>query len=193
LLPQNCFKAIGLSYLLARSEFYIQDTCDRSGTLVFLGGGDHSLALAGLLERLLTQTVLHPLKILVSSDYLPCTHWEKMVGDCGKIYCDVSNPAPLYRSAKLALVRCGFVSYELALIGIPTVNIYSSVVQKEVALSLENLRIGLALSEEHLFCSGKLSEAINRASVIAPLPVNEKLSFGATKVSQLLENFHEYI
>jgi UDP-2,4-diacetamido-2,4,6-trideoxy-beta-L-altropyranose hydrolase len=192
LVPKNCVKAIGWSYLLARSEFYIRDCCDRSGTLIFLGGGNHTLELTGLIEKLLSQTELHPLKILVSSEYLPCTHWQNLVGDCGQVYCDLTNPAPLYRSAKLALVRCGFVSYELALIGIPTVHIYSSVVQKEVARSLETLDIGLALSEEHLFRSGKLNEAINQVSVMNPVPVNEKLSSGAIKVAMLLENFHEY-
>ena len=192
LVPKNCVKAIGWSYLLARSDFYIRNCCDRSGTLVFLGGGNHSLALAGLIEKLLSQTEFHPLKILVSSDYLPCTHWQNLVGDCGQVHCDLSNPAPLYRSAKLALVRCGFVSYELALIGIPTVHIYSSVVQKEVAGSLETLNLGLALSEEHLFRSEKLNEAINQVSIMTPVPVNEKLSSGATKVAKLLESFHGY-
>ncbi len=192
LLPRQCFKAIGWSYLLARPAFYVRGMCERAGTLVFLGGGDHSSALEGLIQALLPQTELHPLKILVSSHYLPVTHWKNLVGDCGQVYCDLSDPAPLYRSARLALVRCGFVSYELALIGVPTVHIYSSEVQEEVAHSLAYLGAGVAICEEHLNGVENLSDAMNRVSVMKPLPVNEQLSPGAIKVAQILENLHEY-
>ena len=192
LLPRQCVKAIGWSYLLARPAFYVQEMCERAGTLVFLGGGDHSSALEGLIQALLAQTELHPLKILVSSHYLPGIHWQNLIGDCGQVYCDLSDPAPLYRSAKLALVRCGFVSYELALIGVPTVHIYSSEVQEEVARSLAHLATGVDICEEHLTDVEEISDAMNRVSVMEPVPVNEQLSPGALKVAHFLENFHEF-
>ncbi len=192
LLPRQCVKAIGWTYLLARPAFYAREICERSGTLVFLGGGDHSSALEVLIQALLAQTELHPLKILVSSHYLPGSHWQNLVGDCGQVYCDLSDPAPLYRSAKLALVRCGFVSYELALIGVPTAHIYSSEVQEEVARSLAHAGTGVAICEDDLTDIKKLSDAMNRVSVMEPVPVNEQLSPGALKVVHILENLHEY-
>lgn len=192
LLPRQCVKAIGWSYLLARPAFYVGEMCERAGTLVFLGGGDHSSALEGLIQALLTHTELHPLKILVSSHYRPVNHWKNLVGDCGQVDCDLSDPAPLYRSAKLAVVRCGFVSYELALIGVPTVHIYNSQVQEEVARSLAHSGTGVAICEEHLTDVEKLSDAMQRVSVMEPLPVNQQLSPGALKVAHILENLHEY-
>jgi UDP-2,4-diacetamido-2,4,6-trideoxy-beta-L-altropyranose hydrolase len=192
LLPKSCHQAIGWTYLLARPAFYVRDLLQRSGTLVFLGGGDHSDSLTPLIEHLRAQTELHPLKILVSSDYLPITHWQKLVGNCGQVYCDLPNPDFLYRSAKLALVRCGFVSYELTLLGVPTVHVYASAVQKQVAHALEQLEAGLALPEEHLSDVEKLIDALHRAANMSPVPVNEKLSPGASMVANLLEHFDEH-
>lgn len=192
LLPNSCLQAIGWTYLLARPEFYVRDSVERSGTLVFLGGGDHSVSLTSLIEHLLEQTELHPLKILVSSDYMPITHWQKLVGSCGQVYCDLPNPGSLYRGAKLALVRCGFVSYELSLLGIPTVHVYASAVQTQVAHALEQLEAGLALPEEHLSDVEKLIEALHRAANMSPVPLNEKLSPGASMVANLLEHFDEH-
>jgi UDP-2,4-diacetamido-2,4,6-trideoxy-beta-L-altropyranose hydrolase len=192
LLPKHCQFAIGWTYLLARPEFYVRDRIARAGTLIFLGGGDHSESLTALIEHLRTQTELHPLKILVSSDYLPVTHWQKIVGNCGQVFCDLPNPAYLYRSAKVALVRCGFVSYELTLMGIPTVHVHTSAVQRQVAQALEQLEAGLALPEEHLSDVDKLIDVLHRAAVMSPVPVNEKLSPGASMVANLLEHFDEY-
>jgi spore coat polysaccharide biosynthesis predicted glycosyltransferase SpsG len=52
LLPTHCQLAIGWTYLLARPEFYVRDRIERVGTLVFLGGGDHSESLTALIEHL---------------------------------------------------------------------------------------------------------------------------------------------
>jgi UDP-2,4-diacetamido-2,4,6-trideoxy-beta-L-altropyranose hydrolase len=192
LLPQHCVRAIGLSHLLARPEFYDQGSQDRSGILVFLGGGDHSEVLSPLISKLLKHTHIQPLKILVSSDYLPVAHWQSILSNAGQVQCDLPSPAPFYRSAKLAVVRCGFVSYELALLGIPAVHIYASPVQAEVAHALESMGAGIALSEDHLSDALKLDDAIHRAAAMAPHPLNEKLTPGATQVVNLLEHYHEH-
>ena len=192
LLPQNCLQAIGLSHLLARPEFYMHGSQDRSGMLVFLGGGDHSEVLSPLIVKLLEHTHIQPLKVLVSSDYLPVGHWQSILSNVGQVHCDLSNPAPLYRSARLAVVRCGFVSYELALLGIPAVHIYASPVQAEVAHALESMGAGVALSEDHLSDALKLNDAIQRAAALDPQPLNEKLTPGAIQVANLLEHFHEH-
>lgn len=192
LLPQHCVQAIGLSYLLARPEFYDQSSQDRSGILVFLGGGDHSEVLSLLIGKLLDSTNDQQLKVLVSSDYLPVAHWKAILPDNGEVLCDLTNPAPLYRSASLAVVRCGFVSYELALLGIPAVHIYATPVQAEVAHALESMGCGVALFEDHLADAFKFDDALQRAAAMTPQPFNEKLTPGAAQVANLLEHFHEH-
>jgi spore coat polysaccharide biosynthesis predicted glycosyltransferase SpsG len=108
------------------------------------------------------------------------------------VHCDLPNPAVLFRSAKLALVRCGFVSYELTLMGIPTVHVHTSAVQTQVAQALEQLEAGLALPEAQLSDFEKLNDVLHRSAVMNPVPVNEKLSPGASTVANLLEHFDEY-
>lgn len=192
LLPRHCLQAFGMSHLLARSEFYTQGSQDRSGILVFLGGGDHSDALSPLIGKLRENTNDQPLKVLVSSNYLPVAHWKAILSDNGEVHCDLTNPEPLYRSAKLAVVRCGFVSYELALLGIPAVNIYASPVQAEVAHALESIGAGTALFEDDLADAFKLAGALQRAAAMSPQPLNEKLTPGAAQVANLLEHFREH-
>lgn len=192
LVPEPCVLAIGWEHLLARSSFFTQKVQERSGTLIFLGGGDHSHVLSALLDQLIAHTQYHPLKVLVTSDYLPLAHWESMVADCGQVFCDVLEPVALYSSAKLAVVRCGFISYELALLGIPSVYIYTTAIQAAVALELERFDRGVAIQELHLSDSASLNEAMQRASMLNPQPLNEKFNSGAQVVADLLEHIHEH-
>lgn len=191
LVPKYCVQALGWSYLLARPSFYTSRASLGSGTLVFLGGGDHSDALSSLLISLLKKSELHPLRVLVSSEYLPLKHWQTMVGDCGHVYCDLVDPTSLYQSARLAVVRCGFVSYELALLGIPAVHIHASTIQTEVARRLESHGFGEAFKESELPNSELLHTALLKVSIRKPNPLNEKLSPGALQVAKLLEHIHE--
>lgn len=192
LIPQHCVQALGWSYLLARPSFYKRDKSLRSGTLVFLGGGDHSEALSLLLAYLLKKTEFHPLRVLVSSEYLPLEHWQTIVGNCGNVDRDLIDPTSLYQSSALAVVRCGFVSYELALLGIPAINIHATSIQKEVALQLEYHGFGSAFKESDLTHSELLHTALQDVSIKNPNPLNEKLSPGALPVAKLLESIHEY-
>lgn len=190
LVSPHCAQAIGWSYLLARPGFYAPGAQARSGTLVFLGGGDHSATLSDLLGRLLRSTERHPLRVLVSSAYLPLAHWQALVTDRGRVHCDLPDPAPLYSSAALAVVRCGFVSYELALLGVPAVHIHTSTVQAEVAHALERLGAGVALPEAQLDDTAALNNAFERAAALVPAPLNERLSPGASRVADLLEHIY---
>ena len=192
LVPKHCVKAIGWKYLLARSSFYSRRRTSRTGTLIFLGGGDHSNALTSLLEQMLCKVEYHPLRVLISSDYLPLAHWQSMIGDCGQVHCDLVDPASLYLSASSAVVRCGFISYELALLGIPAVHIYKSAVQAEVSFKLARLGMGVALEERQLVNSELLHTALKQVSLMNPNPLNEQLSPGASVVAELLEQTSEH-
>jgi spore coat polysaccharide biosynthesis predicted glycosyltransferase SpsG len=118
-------------------------------------------------------------------------HWKSIIAECGTVHCDLVDPAALYGSAALALVRCGFVSYELALLGISTVNIYSTSVQTEVARSLEFHGVGVALSELNLNNDSALYNALKRGVALNLLGLNGSLVYGATAVAELLEKIHE--
>jgi len=192
LVPKSCIQAIGWSFLLARPSFYVKNENPRSGTLIFLGGGDHSQVLSSLLHQLRDKTEFHPIRVLVTSDYLPQEYWQSLIGNCGHVYCDLVNPDPLYRSAALALVRCGFISYELALLGTPTINIHKSPIQAEVALELERKVMGVAFPESLLSKYELLHFALQKASSISPTPLNEILSPGAPQVAKLLEQINEH-
>jgi UDP-2,4-diacetamido-2,4,6-trideoxy-beta-L-altropyranose hydrolase len=193
LIPKRSFKALGWAYLLARPEFYINEYRKKTGTLVFLGSSDKSKALSSLIKKLHLQTKYHPLKILVSSEYKSFENLKSIVGNFGKIYCDISNPIELYRSVRQAIVTCGFVSYEMTLIGVPTIHVYGNQIQKEVAMELEKLENGIALPEEQLSKEENLIAALDHVAMMEPEPKNKILSPGAEKIAKLLENFHESI
>ena len=192
LVPNQCVKALGWSYLLVRPSFYDTSKPQRSGTLVFLGGGDHSQDLLSLIYNLLKKTECHPLRVLVTSDYLPITYWKSLVGDKGGVECDLIEPVSMYRSAAVAVVRCGFVSYELALLGIPAIHIYTSEIQAEVAKELENRKMGIALQSMQLQNPKLLNQALQQVASINPKPLNEELRPGASLVAELLEKIHEH-
>lgn len=192
LVPKQCVQALGWSYLLARPSFYAKSTQHRSGTLVFLGGGDHSQALFSLIKNLIKRTEYHPLRVLVTSDYLPITYWQSLVGDTGDVECDLVEPVSIYRSSAIAVVRCGFVSYELALLGIPAVHIYTSDIQAVVAKELENRNMGIALQAVQLQNPKLLDLALQQVALINPKPLNEQLRPGASLVAEILEQINEY-
>jgi hypothetical protein len=144
-----------------------------------------------LLGQLLNRTEYHPLRVLVSSDYLPISHWQYMIGDSGQVQCDLVDPVSLYLSVALALVRCGFVSYELALLGIPAVHIYTTAVQAEVAIGMESHGMGVAFHELHLPNSQLLDTALHKVSSMSPKPLNEQLKPGASLLADLLEKIHD--
>jgi UDP-2,4-diacetamido-2,4,6-trideoxy-beta-L-altropyranose hydrolase len=192
LVPKDCARAIGWEHLLARTGFYKNCVQERTGTLIFLGGGDHSHSLTALLDRLIPLTQYHPLKVLVSSDYLPLAHWQSMLADCGHVFCDVQDPVSLYSSANLGIVRCGFVSYELALLGTPAVHLYNTAVQAAVARKLEQFGMGVSFQEQCLADTAQIDQALRRASRMNPQPLNEKLTPGAKVVADLLEHIHEH-
>jgi UDP-2,4-diacetamido-2,4,6-trideoxy-beta-L-altropyranose hydrolase len=192
LVPKHCVQALGWTYLLARPSFYSRSEAPRTGTLIFLGGGDHSATLSSLLNQMLSKTEFHPLRVLVTSDYLSLAYWQSMVGDSGQVHCDLVDPVSLYLSATSAVVRCGFISYELALLGIPAVHIYTSVVQAEVAKKMAYHGMGVALQELQLANSELLDTALQQVSSMNPKPLNEQLIPGASLVAELLEHIHEH-
>lgn len=190
LLPQGCPQWLGLTHLLARPGFYEQQPVPRQGLLVFLGGGDHRLALGRLLQRLATDGT-DSLQVLATSAYgsLAALAPSPAVTDGLEFHLDVNDTAPLCRRVAGAVVRCGFMAYELALVGTPMVIIHATPIQQEVALALQALGHGMALAEADMDDAQMLAQALERMRRLQPAPLNLSHRPGAQRVTRLMEDF----
>jgi UDP-2,4-diacetamido-2,4,6-trideoxy-beta-L-altropyranose hydrolase len=193
LVPRQCRILLGLDYLLARDSFYQHKREIRSGTVVFLGGGDRSTELLALKVRLDTANIPRPLHLLVTSSYR--TAEIQIAGtaspnDC-KLHIDLPDTATLCRSVECAVVQCGFIAYELALVGTPMLIIYTTPIQREVALALESRGNGIALNETDLGISECLKNALDRSKKLKPIPLNTSLQSGTARVIEYLESLYD--
>lgn len=187
LLPSHCQQWLGMDFLLARPEFYEPVPKNRNGLLVFLGGGDNSLPLTDLLNQLVALET-ETLNVLLTSAYDKLA----LVHDFAckvKLHVDLENTAALCKGVYGAVIRCGFIAYELALVGTPMVIIYSSPIQKEVAFSLKHKGYGIPIAHSDLQDPTYLALALERMRELRPLPMNQSRLFGAANVSQLMEHF----
>jgi UDP-2,4-diacetamido-2,4,6-trideoxy-beta-L-altropyranose hydrolase len=193
LVPRQCRVLLGLDYLLARDSFYQNKPENRSGTVVFLGGGDRSAALLDLKDRLDKVTIPRPLHLLVTAAYR--TVQIQIAGlvspnDC-KLHIDLADTATLCRSVEYAVVQCGFIAYELALLGTPMLIIYTTPIQREVALALASRGHGIAFDEADLDNSKYLRNALDRLKTLKPTPLNTILQSGTARVIKYLESLYD--
>lgn len=190
LLPGHCQQWLGMAHLLARASFY-HDSCDeRRGLLVFLGGGNHRQALNGLLQDMVPDA-LEPIEVLLTSAYGPVQALQPLASGRYKpvFHVDLHDTAPLCRRVAGAVIRCGFMAYELALVGTPMVIIHATPIQTEVALALQAAGYAVALSEEKLADRDSLTTALTALRELRPKPMNQIHSPGAEHVAQLMERF----
>ena len=189
LVPNGCKILTGLRYLLARPQFYENHDVVKDGTLIFLGGGDSTKDLISLLNVL---TVIQPterFKVLVTSTYnytdlLPiekCPNFQ--------FYRDLADPSMLFRSVKRAIVRCGFVSYELALLGVPTLNIFSTEIQRKVGQQLGHVGYGTAIAQDQLYKERILMSNMRLLEQLAPIPLARSLRPGSFEITTEMESF----
>ena len=190
LLPQGCPQWLGLAHLLARPGFYEPQPVPRQGLLVFLGGGNHRLALGRLLHHLAAGGA-ESLQVLATSAYGPLPALAPSLALSGGIefHLDLHDTAPLCRRVEGAVVRCGFMAYELALVGTPMVIIHATPIQKEVALALQADGHGIALAEAHMEDAQMLAQALARMRSLQPIPLNLTHRSGAKRVTRLMEEF----
>lgn len=191
LVPVGCKVLTGLRYLLARPQFYEDHHMDRSGTLIFLGGGNSSEVLFAL-SRVLTliqPTELY--KVLITSAYSISDFFGKPEYRNFEVYRDLRDPSSLFRSARRAIVRCGFVSYELALVGVPALNIFSTEIQREVSQRLEMMGYGTSISEEGLLVEQTLNNCLTVTESLNPRPLSRYFSPGILEITKEMELFHE--
>ena len=79
--------------------------------------------------------------------------------------------------------------YELALLGVPTVIIFETEVQREVASCFERAAHGIAFAESKLMDITTLSSALEAALRLEPTPLGINRSSGAIKVVDIMENY----
>lgn len=189
-VPAGCRQLIGPEFLLARDEFYLPNPqTNRRGLLVFLGGGNHAAALDALLDQLASVGDPPAIKVLATSAY---SHAERLKEKAERIpgssfHQDMSDPYPLYQSAHAALVRCGFIAYELALLGVPMLVVYTTAVQQEVALALEADGNAIALPERDLAAAETLQLYLKKLAQLSPVAWNTRLRSGSQRLAELLE------
>ncbi len=104
---------------------------------------------------------------------------------------DLPEPAGLCGRMQGAIVRCGFMAYELALLGTPMVLLHATPIQAEVALALQAEGRAVALAEEALAQPGALAQALAAMRKLCPLPMNQVRRPGAERVARLMENFDD--
>lgn len=186
LVNDGCYLAIGLNYLMARKIFYTTIRSEAEGILIFLGGGDNSKDLRLLLRKFELFQDEETLHILITSDY---GNQNKLLKKSKfHYYIDLIEPSSLYSRVKLAVVRCGFIVYELALLGVPMVIIYKTEIQKEVAINLEKLGYCVPLNEDDLLLENYLEAAVELAENIRPEPLHRNLTPGFSVVADIMEN-----
>ena len=179
----------GMDYLLARDTFYSGFSAKEKSLLIFLGGGDHTEELITLVELLKKSHVLLPMTIMITESYRVDSSILSGLPNGSELCISVSDPSKIMRSAKCALVRCGFVMYELALLGVPTVIIFETEVQREVASCFERAAHGIAFAESKLMDITTLSSALEAALRLEPTPLGINRSSGAIKVVDIMENY----
>jgi len=193
LVPSHCKILLGLDYLLARESFYHHHPEIRSGTMVFLGGGDRSAALLSLKDRLDTTSIARPLHLLTTSAYQMAASEIARISsqnDC-RLHTDVPDTAPLCRTVEYAVVQCGFIAYELALVGTPTLIIYNTPIQREVALALEHMGNAISFNETDLDKPEQLKISLDRLKTLKPTPLNVSLRNGTARVIEYLEALYD--
>jgi len=191
LTPPACKRWIGPSYLLARPGFYRPRAHSGVGLLVFLGGGDHRQQLSRLLPMLANLKKNDGIRLMITEAYGSETFWQRRLGTAGRVDKDLYDAADLCRSVRGAVIRCGFIAYELSLLGVPMVIIHGTPIQREVALNLESMGYGIALDEKDMFDDTKMNAALSRMSVLKPVPMSGVYSSGSDRIAQMMESFND--
>lgn len=192
LTPPACKRWIGPRYLLARPGFYQPRVGTGAGLMVFLGGGDHRQKLSDLLPILTKTSGDDEVKLVITQAYGSENYWQRQLGSKGRVYKDLLETADLCRSVRGAVVRCGFIAYELSLVGTPMVVIYGTPIQKEVACALESLGYGIAMAEEDMLDIAKMRDCLDRMNGLKPVPMSSLHSSGSEQIARMMESFDDY-
>ena len=191
LIPANCHRWFGLDHLLARPAFYETSPAARSGLLVFLGGGNHRASLQVLLAALKPVAPEQERHVLVTHAYGPTDLHALAMLPTDTLHTDLPETAQLCRTVRGAIVRCGFIVYELALVGTPMIVIHATPIQREVALAMEHAGYAVALDEQDITEPTKLALAYARMAALTPTPLNHVCTNGAQRVAELMEAMHD--
>jgi len=189
LIPSKTKLLLGMDYLLARDSFYLEFSVKSESLFIFLGGGDHTKELITLIDLLKRGCVSLPLVIMITDNYRVDSSILSGLPNGSELCLSVSDPSKLMRKARCAIVRCGFVAYELALLGVPMVIIFETEVQREVASCFERAAHGIAFEESKLLDVTAVLNALEAAISVEPTPLRMGRSSGAMKVVDIMETY----
>lgn len=187
LVPPECKTLFGPAYLLARSNFYSTQNEFARGTLIFLGGGNHTEAAIKLTQLVREIKINEEIYLLITENYEVDYIKKQLKGSDVHVLVDVNDPSELFKGLQKAIVRCGFVSYELALLGVPAINLHESKIQKYVSAELVESGYGLALAFPQVFDKKVLSSTLDSLVAIKPTPLSNTYTPGYEKIITSME------
>lgn len=193
LVPSEAKLLLGMDYLLARDSFYLDFSDKDESLFIFLGGGDHTEELITLIDLLKRSRVSLPMVIMITDNYRVDSSILSGLPNGSELCLSVSDPSKLMRKARCAIVRCGFVVYELALLGVPMVIIFETEVQLEVASCFERAAHGIAFEESKLMNLTAVLDALEAALCVEPTPLRIGRSSGAMRIVDIMETYVDEI
>jgi len=166
---------LGSRFALLRSEFLLarptREFPERAAKiLVTLGGGDPdnvtSLVIAGLRE-------IEDLEVLVvvGGSNPHCAAIEALAAASSgrvRVLVDAANMPDLMAWADLAIAAAGSTSWELACLGVPTIQVVIADNQREIAAQLARQGATISLGEFRSVTPPVIAEAVRRLQVDAP-------------------------
>ncbi len=190
LVNSNCRLLLGPDFLLARDGYFKRKPDKhREGTLVFLGGGENSGLLLKVMNVLESVILPVPLKVLTTSNYKNIKEIKATKNKTHEkqFYSNIDDPIDIYSNVKIAIVRCGFVAYELALLGIPMLIIFETEIQEAISSKLEGLGHGIAIHIKDFSDLDHVSRCIKKLMSFEPSPMNSLLKNGPEMVAEIME------
>ncbi len=184
LTPTSCKLLIGSEYLLLDPICYTKNKRERKGSIIFLGGGDNEIDLKNLISISSELELMQPITCVISEKQ---SNKELLIKLCEQQKIDILiNPInfkEICQQSSLGIVRCGLISYELAMFQTPNVCIYQQGIHETVAKFLEQKEYCSAINVNSMTQVDTVNEHIKQAIHMTPKEVLQKVS-GTSNVAQ---------
>ncbi len=169
LIPRSCVSLMGHQYVMLDSMCFLPPAEHRHGTIVFLGGGNNEGDLKRLIPILPHCRLPEPVTVIFGRNQPNTAHLINICNESGVQH--IINPPDFKercRSASLAIVRCGQVSYELAAFQTPSICFWRPGIHEKVALWLERQGFVVATTLEEFVDDREHVNNVERALRLKP-------------------------
>lgn len=163
-VPDNCEMLIGPEFLLIDPLCHNLESSLRSGTMIFLGGGDNQDDLETLIPVVGKMALPMPISIILGQSQ---PNKDKLREACNghgiDCYLHPRDFKQRCNQATLALVRCGLISYELAILKTPSICFWREGIHRIVATWLDKNEYCVASTVETFITTEFNSSIIAKA------------------------------